>query len=125
MKITKTQISYLEHRLSDIKCEKLQKYSNDMKSRYTAQELYDAIKSGKVKLKPKKDICQTSTYFHACSPNVRDLFDMSVFSKAYQDNDESYEKYKAKLEKAITDIMDRVVLSDLMIEEAVTEFKKL
>lgn len=33
--------------------------------------------------------------------------------------------YEDKLDKKMTEIMDKVVLSDLLIEEAVAEFKKM
>lgn len=42
-----------------------------------------------------------------------------------QEQEETINTYSDKLRKAKTEIMDKVVLSDLMIEEAVAEFKRL
>lgn len=60
-----------------------------------------------------------------CGPDIRDMFDLSRYDNAAKEQEESINEYSDKLDKAKTEIMDKVVLSDLMIEEAVAEFKKL
>lgn len=126
MKITRTQINYLESRLRDIRSEKVNAFQQAHKDHYKWPELFDAIKSGKVKMKTKKDVetCESRRYYGG-SPYIEDFFDLSTFLEKYKENDQACTEYKEKLDKAITSIMDKVVLSDLMIEEAVKEFMKL
>lgn len=126
MKITKTQIDYLNRRLRDLRDEKIKAAFPDAKG-YSCLDVYKAIKSGEIKPKPVKDI-RTEKEF---SPNgyrscwVGSLFDMEKFEEKYSIDFKARREYEDKLDKAITEIMDKVVLSDLMIEEAVKEFMKL
>lgn len=124
MKITKTQIDYLDRRLSDIFEDKVRAFK-DAQGTYDYKEkmldIYSGLKTGKIKLKTKAEVLSNSRSW----PEIRDFFDLSSIDKKSQDLDESLDNYKDKLRKAKTDIMDKVVLSDLMIEEAVKEFMKL
>lgn len=126
MKITKTQIDYLRDRLRDIKNEKIEEASSKAKANFTSLDIYEAIKSGEVKLKAKKDI-QQRTYKAGCyyNPDLKDFFDLSKFDDKNKAGQDIVEAYKEKLNKKMTEIMDKVVLSDLLIEEAVAEFKKM
>lgn len=126
MKITKTQIDYLRTRLRDIKADKIEEASSKAKTNFTSFDIYEAIKSGEVKLKAKKDIYQRSYRANGyCNPDLKDFFDLSKFEDKSQAAQDVVEAYKEKLDKKMTEIMDKVVLSDLLIEEAVAEFKKL
>lgn len=126
MKITKTQIDYLNRRLRDIRDEKIKNAFPDAKG-YSDMDLYIAIKTGEVKLKPAKDICISKEYspsgYRCCY--VTRLFNIEKFEEKYSEDFKARQEYADKLDKAMTDIMDKVVLSDLMIEEAVKEFMKL
>lgn len=126
MKITKTQIDYLRRRLADIMDDKVRAFRKTQ-ANYTDEEryadIYQAIKSGKLKLKPKAEVVKEARCWD--SPYLSQFYDLSQFhdkKKAYED---TLEFYKDKLDKAKTEIMDKVVLSDLMIDEAVKEFMKL
>lgn len=125
MKITKTQIDYLRKRLNDIRDEKLKEFSKSNPNTTDYLDYYDAIKAGKVKLKPRKVVEDSSCRNWHCTPDIKDLFDVSFVIKKFEEAENSYKNYRDKLDKAMTEIMDKVVLSDLMIEEAVAEFKKL
>ena len=126
MKITKTQIDYLRDRLCDIKADKIEEASSKAKTNFTSLDIYEAIKSGEVKLKAKKDIYQRSYRANGyCKPDLKDFFDLSKFEDKSQAAQDVVEAYKEKLDKKMTEIMDKVVLSDLLIEEAVAEFKKM
>lgn len=126
MKITKTQINYLRDRLREIKSEKIKKFREDLPESATLLDYYDAVKAGKVKLKSRKAVEErVRNFYRCCSPDLSDLFDVSYITDKTKANSEALEGYEAKLDKAMTEIMDKVVLSDLMIEEAVAEFKKL
>jgi len=125
MKITKTQIDYLRRRLEDIMDDKVRAFRKTQAT-YTSEEkyadIYQAIKSGKLKLKPKAEVLKSTRMY---SPNLSDFYDLIEFQdkeKAYED---TLDSYRDELQKAKTEIMDKVVLSDLLIEEAVAEFKKL
>jgi len=125
MKITKTQIDYLRRRLEDIMDDKVQAFRKTQAT-YTDEEryadIYQAIKSGKLKLKPKSEVVKnTRTY----SPYLSDFYDLTEFHDKKQAYEDTLDSYRDKLQKAKTDIMDKVVLSDLMIDEAVKEFMKL
>lgn len=126
MKITKTQIDYLDRRLRDLRNEKIKNAFPDSKG-YSCMDLYKAIKSGEVKLKPAKDIKTDKEFspngYRACY--ISNLFDIEKFEEKYSEDFKARQEYADKLDKAMTDIMDKVVLSDLMIEEAVKEFMKL
>lgn len=126
MKITKTQIDYLDRRLRELRNEKIKKAFPDSKG-YSCLDLYKAIKSGEVKLKPTKDIKTDKEFspngYRACY--ISNLFDIEKFEEKYSEDFKARQEYADKLDKAMTDIMDKVVLSDLMIEEAVKEFMKL
>lgn len=126
MKITKTQIDYLDRRLRDLRNEKLKNAFPEDKG-YSDMDVYKAIKSGEIKLKPAKDINTSKEYspsgYRCCY--VTRIFDIEKFEEKYAEDRKARQEYVDKLDKAITDIMDKVVLSDLMIEEAVKEFMKL
>jgi len=124
MKITKTQIDYLDRRLSDIFDDKVKAFKA-AQGTYTSEQkfadIYTAIKTGKIKLRPKADVIKNARNW----PELRDFYDLSSIDKKADELDEAIGDYRDKLRKAKTEIMDKVVLSDLMIEEAVAEFKKL
>ena len=127
MKITKTQIDYLRHRLQEIKYEKEKEYSKDLDKCWSDLDVAEAIKSGLIKMKPKKDLRDNKIYSktgcHSCY--ITDIFDTTKFKEKYAVNLKAQQEYEEKLDKKMTEIMDKVVLSDLLIEEAVAEFKKL
>ena len=126
MKITKTQIDYLRRRLRDIMDDKVQAFRNTQAT-YSDEEryadIYQAIKSGKLKLKPKSEVVKDARCWD--SPYLSQFYDLSQFNDKKQAYADTLDSYRDKLDKAMTDIMDKVVLSDLMIEEAVKEFMKL
>ena len=127
MKITKTQIDYLRHRLQEIKYEKKKEFSKDLNKYWSDLDVAEAIKSGLIKMKPKKDLRTDNEYsktgHHLCY--ITDIFDTTKFEEKYSVNLKAQLEYEEKLDKKMTEIMDKVVLSDLLIEEAVAEFKKL
>ena len=126
MKITKTQINYLDNRLEDIMRQKIADFKKKFPEQTTAQkweDIYKGIKSGKIPMYPLKEFITNVKGW--CSPDVKDMFDLSRYEKAAKEQEDSINEYSDKLRKAKTEIMDKVVLSDLMIEEAVAEFKKL
>lgn len=126
MKITKTQIDYLDRRLTDILRDKLsvfQKANPKQTDDQYWEAIYTGIKSGKIKLRSKKEVMSIESKWH--TPSLSNLFDLSSVEDTNKDIVKLYDEYENKLRKAKTEIMDKVVLSDLMIEEAVAEFKKL
>lgn len=127
MKITKTQIDYLRQRLHDIKSDKLKEFSKDSVKYWSDLDVAEAIKSGLIKMKAKKDLRTDNEYskigYRCC--NINNIFDTTKFEEKYNANWKAQQEYEDKLDKKMTEIMDKVVLSDLMIEEAVAEFKKL
>lgn len=126
MKITKTQIDYLRNRLDDIKDEKIRELSKKTKVEITSHAVYEALKSGEIKLKAKKDVyMRTWSAGSYYNPDLEDFFDLSKYKEKYKGNEDVVEAYRDSLNKKMTEIMDKVVLSDLLIEEAVAEFKKM
>lgn len=127
MKITKTQIDYLRHRLQEIKSEKMKEFSKDIEKCWSDLDVAEAIKSGLIKMKAKKDLRTDNEYsktgYRSCY--ITNIFDTSKFEEKYEINFKAQQVYEDKLDKKMTEIMDKVVLSDLLIEEAVSEFKKL
>lgn len=126
MKITKTQIDYLRRRLEDILDDKVRVFKKTQPT-YTDEEryaeIYQAIKSGKLKLLPKSEVIKEARSWS--SPYLNQFYDLSQFDNKRKEREDTIESYSDKLHKAKTEIMDKVVLSDLMIEEAVEEFKRL
>ena len=114
----------MDRRLSDILRDKVKAFEK-AQGTYTSEQktldIYTAIKTGKIKLKPKVDVLKNARTW----PELRDFFDLSSIDKKSLEIVETLESYSDRLRKAKTEIMDKVVLSDLMIEEAVAEFKKL
>lgn len=127
MKITKTQIDYLRHRLQEIKSEKMKEFSKDVDKYWSDLDVAEAIKSGLIKMKAKKDLRADGEYsklgYRSCY--ITNIFDTTKFEEKYAVNLKAQQEYEEKLDKKMTEIMDKVVLSDLLIEEAVAEFKKL
>ena len=127
MKITKTQIDYLRNRLQEIKYEKKKEFSKDLDKYWSDLDVAEAIKSGLIKMKAKKDLRTDKEYSQTghrlCY--ITDIFDTAKFEEKYAVNLKAQLEYEEKLDKKMTEIMDKVVLSDLLIEEAVAEFKKL
>lgn len=123
MKVTKTQIDYLRRRLDEIisdKCKVFRAKHPRMTDEGRWEKIYDDLKSGKASLKTKKEVLATNNKWG--SPNLNQFFNVLDYEDL---NEKAYDEYKLKLEKSKTSIMDRVVLSDLMIEDAVKEFMKL
>lgn len=126
MKITKTQIDYLDRRLSDILRDKVKAFEKAVPEETNEErwgKIYDGIKSGKIKMYSKREVMAHESNW--CTPSLNTLFDLSSVEDANKDIQKLHNEYEDKLRKAKTEIMDKVVLSDLMIEEAVAEFKKL
>lgn len=125
--ITKYQVQYLKDRLNDIKREKVKNFvdKNKLEQPVKSLVIYDLIKEGKIKLKARKDVRENSYY----SINLDDLFDLESFDKAYkkarEELDSKKEAYENKLEEAITNILDSVVLRGLDVQEAVAKFEKM
>lgn len=126
MKITKTQINYLDDRLDSIMRDKIEQFKKKQPKTTNEEkweEIYKAIKNGKVPMLTLKEFMSRVRGW--CSPDIKDLYDLSKFEDAQKEQENLLEEYSNKLRRAKTEIMDKVVLSDLMIEEAVAEFKKL
>lgn len=126
MKITATQINYLRNRLDDIMSDKVRIFRKTQATYSDEQrylDIYQAIKSGKIKLRPKGEVMESVRSWS--SPYLDHFYDLSRFNDKKQACEDTLDSYRYKLEKAKTEIMDKVVLSDLMIEEAVKEFMKL
>lgn len=129
--ITKFQTQYLQDRLNQIKREKVSKFIVDNKVEKCSlfQYYYDLIKAGKLKLKSAKEFKYTLENTYHCSPDIVDLFDCTEARKNFDKDEEAYDKkrkdYEDKLEKAITSIVDSVVLQGLGIDEAIARFMKL
>lgn len=60
-----------------------------------------------------------------CSPDIKDMFNLKKLDEDFEKKEQIIQDYTDKLGKKMTEIMDKVVLSDLLIEEAVAEFKKM
>lgn len=126
MKITKTQINYLDNRLDDIMRQKIADFKKKFPEQTSTQKwesIYKDIKAGKTPMFSLKEFMSNIKGW--CSPDIKDLYDLSKYEDAAKEQEELINTYSDKLRKAKTEIMDKVVLSDLMIEEAVAEFKKL
>lgn len=126
MKITKTQINYLDNRLDDIMRQKITDFTKKFPEQTTNQKweyIYKGIKAGKISMYSLKEFMSNVRGWY--NPNIKDMFDLSKYENAAKEQEELINEYSDKLRKAKTEIMDKVVLSDLLIEEAVSEFKKL
>ena len=126
MKITKTQINYLDNRLDDIMRQKIADFKKKFPEQTTTQkweDIYKGIKAGKISMFSLKEFMSNVKGW--CSPDIKDMFDLSKYENAAKEQEELINDYSDRLRKAKTEIMDKVVLSDLMIEEAVEEFKKM
>lgn len=126
MKITKTQIDYLHNRLKDIRNEKVAAFrqaqpTSDFTEKWT--RVYKDIKDGKVPMYTLKEF--QSNLRSWSSPDIKDLFNLKKIDEDFEKKEQIITDYTDKLDKKMTEIMDKVVLSDLLIEEAVAEFKKL
>lgn len=126
MKITKTQINYLDNRLDDIMRQKITDFKKKFPEQTTTQkweDIYKGIKAGKISMFSLEEFMSNVRGW--CSPDIKDMFDLSKYENAAKEQEDLINDYSDRLRKAKTEIMDKVVLSDLMIEEAVEEFKKL
>lgn len=117
-RITKVQKDYLERRLGEIKRDKMTAYVAKHKEPepLTDEQIYKGIKKGTIKLKPMAYVL-ARCHFHS----IYDWFDIGDTRDEWRNAKEEYSK---SLDKRITAIMDRVVLSSLDIEAAIEEFKK-
>lgn len=117
-RITKVQKDYLERRLGDIKREKMCAYVAKHKEPepLSDEQIYKGIKKGTIKLKSMAEVL-SNRYCHS----VYDWFDIVNGRDEWRN---AKEEYSQSLDKRITAIMDRVVLSSLDIEAAIEEFKK-
>lgn len=117
-RITKVQKDYLERRLNEIKRDKMDDYEAKHKKPepITREQIYKGIKKGTIKLQSLEYIL-SRPHFNI----IHDWFDIEDKQSDWR---KARNEYSNSLDKRITAIMDRVVLSSLDIEAAIEEFKK-
>jgi len=120
--MNQTQKNYAMRRLEDLAFRK----KNEIEKKYTnpgdyltTEKMYDLIKSGKAKLRPKKAVmgCEIKGYSyshqsHRMEWTLRDIFKLERFETHPVRDTKKIEKAVTRLESEIQRLRDKIMLGD-------------
>lgn len=133
MKLTKTQINYLENKLDKVAREKRENFIKQIGQTTLDKEIVQRLKNGKIKLLPKAELISVleetvikSSY--RCSFFVSEIIsqeDKKQIEKEIKEKQELIDNFSNKLYETKSNVLDKIVLEGLDIEKALAEFDKI
>lgn len=127
MALTKTQISYLEEKLSRVVSEKSTAFKNEVGNTNLSKEVGEKLSDGSIKLLSEADMVKAIvdaipyTYGYRTSVEIEDLInkkDLNKIKKELDGRSEKIRAYNTKLNEAKQDALDKIVLDGVDIETA-------
>ena len=127
MALTKTQISYLEEKLSRVVSEKSTAFKNEIGDTNLPKVISERLSDGSIKLLSEADIVKVIadripySFGYHTSVEVEYLInkkDLNKLKKELDDRSEKIRDYNTKLQKAKQDALDKIVLDGVDVETA-------
>lgn len=136
MALTKTQIRYLEDKLSRVVNEKIRKFKSSLgDDKYVEKEILTKLKQGTIKLLPDEQIIKmfsntidNKNYYYTSSFTI-DMFiskkDRDKINSEVSKYNSRLSNYSDKLLEVKENILDNIVLRGIDIETAIKELDKV
>lgn len=134
MKLTKTQISYLENKIDRVVSEKRNEFAKKMGDTSLDKEILKRLQSNKVKLLPKAEILSKfeekigKTSCYCTSLYIYELInkeDKEKIENEIKERKNMIDDYANKLYATKSNILDKIVLEGVNVETALAEFDKI
>ena len=135
-KLTKTQINYLENKLNRVVNDKVQEFKNGIgEGENSDKVIIDELVAGNIKLLPKTEIIKilktkrtSSGYYRNISLYVNERIsqeDKERIENEVNSRDNKIIEFRDKLNKAKTNVLDKIVLEGIDVETAIAELNKI
>ena len=135
-KLTKTQINYLENKLNRVVNDKVQEFKNGIgEGENSDKVIIDELVAGNIKLLPKTEIIKilktkrtSSGYYRNISLYVNEIIsqeDKERIENEVNSRDNKIIEFRDKLNKAKTNVLDKIVLEGIDVETAIAELNKI
>lgn len=135
-KLTKTQINYLENKLNRVVNDKVQEFKNGIgEGENYDKVIIDELVAGNIKLLPKTEIIKilktkrtSSGYYRNISLYVNEIIsqeDKERIENEVNSRDNKINEFRDKLNKAKTNVLDKIVLEGIDVETAIAELNKI
>lgn len=135
-KLTKTQINYLENKLNRVVNDKVQEFKNGIgEGENSDKVIIDELVAGNIKLLPKTEIIKilktkrtSSGYYRNISLYVNEIIsqeDKERIENEVNSRDNKINEFRDKLNKAKTNVLDKIVLEGIDVETAIAELNKI
>lgn len=135
-KLTKTQINYLENKLNRVVNDKVQAFQNEFgKDEQSDRVIIDELVAGNIKLLPKSEIIKilatkrkSNGYYYNISLYVNEIIsqeDKERIENEVNSRDKKINEFRDKLNKAKTNVLDKIVLEGIDVETAIAELNEI
>ena len=136
MALTKTQINYLEDKLSRIVDEKIRKFRDSLgEQKHSREEILTGLKNGSIKLLPAEqiikmfaDTIKNRNYYYNTSFTLENFVnkkDKEKIDAEIQKREDKISDYSTRLYNAKRNALDKIVLEGVNIERAIKELDKV
>lgn len=137
MALTKTQINYLENKLSRVVDERVENYRKELGEGKSADRVIaEKIASGEIKVLTPKELAKKITkqvqekysYYYSYSMNVCDMVsdeDKEKVTNEVNERDTKINDFRNKLRDAKQNALDKIVLEGVDVETAIAELNKI
>lgn len=129
MKLSKTQIHYLEDKLERVVADKNKEYRNSLDIQSLDKEILKRLKTNEVKLLPKSEILnkiadKILNGYYSNSIYIYELIskeDKEIIENKLNEKQQLANKYGVKLQEVKRNILDKIVLEGVDVETALKE----
>lgn len=133
MRLTKTQIHYLENKLDRVVSEKKNAYLNSLNIQSLDKEILKRLKSNEIKLLPKAEILnqfadKIEKGYYSNSIYIYELInkdDKERIETEINEKNELVDKYTNKLREVKRNMLDKIVLEGVDVETALAELENI
>lgn len=135
IKLTKTQINYLESKIGRIINDKIDKFKKEIGLANCIDEiLLNEIIAGNIKILPKSEIINRlkeqslNKSYYTISLHINDLVSQEDYKRTEKEHNIKKTKlndFKEKLHKAKQNALDNIVLNGVDVEKVLTELDKI
>ena len=138
MALTKTQINYLENKLSRVVDERVENYRKELGEGKSADRVIaEKVMNGDIKLLSTKELVKRITkqvqdkynsYYYSYSMNLCDMVsdeDREKITNEVNERDTKINDFRNKLKDAKQNALDKIVLEGVDFETAIAELNKV
>lgn len=135
MRLTKTQINYLEDKLERVVLEKISEFKNKLgKVSSLDKVVLEKLQNGEIKFLPEKDLFKrlgnkyNTTYCGTIYLQISDMIsdkDRNKIKKGLDDTSVKIGEYTAKMYKAKQEALDKIILRGVDFESVLRELNRI